>query len=270
MHRLRSVHLPHLGHSVKLGRRRPVARGPRLKLRHYLKAGLPTPPKSFSYARSAARSLADVYLNAQYGCCVIAGGFHVRGVLSANAGKEIIYADKDVIRDYSVIGGFDPRNPDQTDNGCNEQDALNYWTETGFPDGGKLTAWLAVNPQDPEEYRLALWLFENLLYGSGLPDVWLADPRPGFVWDAAPEDPDNGHCFIACGADDGATQIDTWGMLGTLTEAAHAQDVDEMYVLLDQAMIAKGQQKAPNGFDWTQLVEDFDYLGGNVPVPAAA
>jgi hypothetical protein len=41
----------HSGRIVKMGRRRPVAQGPRLHLKNYIdKAHLPEVPKTFSYA----------------------------------------------------------------------------------------------------------------------------------------------------------------------------------------------------------------------------
>jgi hypothetical protein len=246
MSEVRSVFIPYLNKSFFLGRNQP--------------------PPTCDYTEAAPRSLSNVYLNDRLGCCVISAGFHVKGVLSANAGKEIIYSDRDVINYYSAIGGYVEGNP-STDRGCNEQNALNYLLKRGYPDSSKLTGYLAVNPNNPKEYKTALWLFENLFYGVGLPDSWLNNPKPDFVWDADRPNNNNGHCFIACGYNENSVKIDTWGMLGYLTDRAHSADVDELYVLLDEAMINKAHGKAPNGFDWSQLIADFNAIGGNVVPP---
>lgn len=267
MSEVRSVYIAHLDKTFYLGRNKPLVSCPKLQLSNYLLRDLPTSPTTCDYTQAAPRSLGNVYLNDRLGCCVIAAGFHIKGVLSANAGKEIIYTDQDVINHYSRIGGYVNGNP-STDRGCNEQDALNYWLRTGYPDASRLTGYLAVNPRNPKEYKTALWLFENLFYGVGLPDSWLNNPRPDFVWDADTPDNNNGHAFIAAGYDTNGVKIDTWGMLGTLTDRAHSADVDELYVLLDAAMINKAQGKAPNGFDWSQLVADFNAIGGNVTPPS--
>jgi hypothetical protein len=63
--------------------------------------------------------------------------------------------------------------------------------------------------------------------------------------------------------------IDTWGMTGLMTNAAVAMYPNqasngELYTVVSMDAIAKANQKAPNGFDWSQLIADFDSMGGNV------
>jgi hypothetical protein len=38
---------------------------------------------------------------------------------------------------------------------------------------------------------------------------------------------------------------------------------------VSQDGINKAAQKAPNGFDWSQLIADFDSMGGSVVQPGA-
>jgi hypothetical protein len=264
---VRLVYVPILHKHVKLGRRPAVARGPRLRLSSYLLKALPPVPASFDYSPAAARSLSNVYLNDQLGCCVVSCGAHLEGVLSANAGNpELVYSDDQIVHQYSAIGGYVQGDP-STDQGCNEQDALNYWRQHGFAGGTPFSGSLAVNPKDPVEYAAALYLFENLVYGIGLPNQWLENPAPGFVWDAAPPNARNGHCILAVGREPGRVKVATWGFTGWLTDAAHAADVDELYVVLSPDQIGRALKKAPSGLNWTQLVSDFDSMGGHVPVP---
>jgi len=270
---LRRVQAPHLGRPVVLGRRRPVARCPRLTLRHY--ADVSTPP-TCDYGPKAASSLVDVYLNDQLGDCVIAAGYHLVGVATGNAtGTPFVATDAQITADYSAIGGYVPGQP-STDQGCDEQTALNYWTSRGFADGSQLCGWLAVDGTDKKTVQTALYLFENLFFGVELPDAWIS-PFPsadGFTWDVAgAADPQNGHAFLGYGYDDKGVTIDTWGLRGTVTYAAIAQyatmaGAGELYVLLTPDLVAKGQSRAPNGFDWSSLVADFDALGGKVPAPS--
>jgi len=45
----------------------------------------------------------------------------------------------------------------------------------------------------------------------------------------------------------------------------------EVYTVVSQDGINKATQKAPNGFDWSQLIADFDSMGGSVsPPPSSA
>jgi hypothetical protein len=262
--------------TFRLGRKRPVARGPRFSLRNYLTRGIPAPPPSISYAKAASSALSNIYKNDTLGDCVIAGIAHVVGVLTGNAGAPYIYTDQQIIQLYSAIGGYVPGEP-STDQGCDEPTALNYWENNGAPAGEhRIAGWLAVNAADPTEYRTALWLFENLYFGLELPDKWI-NPAPnasGFVWDAAgAPDPNNGHCVVGVGYTAEGVTIDTWGMTGLMTDAAIAKYATpkvhgDVYTVLSQDAISKATQKAPNGFDWSQLIADFDSMGGSVPVPA--
>jgi hypothetical protein len=269
---------PNSGLSFKLGRRRPVARCPRFSLHNYLMRGLAAPPTACDYSKPAATALAKVYENDTLGDCVIAGMAHVVGVLTGNAGRPYLYTNEQIIGLYSAIGGYVPGKP-STDNGCDEQTALNYWENNGAPAGEhRIAGWLSVNAADPTEYRTALWLFENLYFGLELPDKWVnpMPAEPGFTWDAAgPPDPNNGHCVAGVGYSAQGVSIDTWGMIGLLTDNAIAQygtpaANGEVYTVVSQDGINKATQKAPAGFDWSQLIADFDSMGGSVSPSSAS
>lgn len=270
---MRTIMRPGIG-NLRLGRTRPAPSAARkVSLRDYLRsASLPTPPRSTNYSYPAAVSISRVYLNDRLGSCVVAGGCHVRGVTSANAGGgPVLFTDADVVAMYGAIGGYDPRDP-TTDRGCDEITALRYWQRVGFPDGVRLAGWVRVDATDPDECRLALYLFENLFLGVELPGAWL-DPAPqrdGFTWDIAGNpDPENGHCIVAGGYDDAGLDIYTWGMLGQLTWRALAKYATpasggELYALLSPDMVASAQAKAPNGLAWDALVADLVALGGDL------
>jgi len=273
---MKTLFAPHLNRNVKMGRRRPVAPGPRMRLSKYLKLSLPAAPATCDYTAAAASVLANIYLNDQLGDCVIAGGYHIVGVETGNAtGTAFAASDAQLTADYSAIGGYVPGDP-STDQGCDEVTALNYWVNTGFADGSKLLGWLVVDPTNQQEVMAALWLFENLFFGLELPDAYIS-PFPsasGFTWDVAGNpDPSNGHCIVGAGYKANGVTVDTWGLLGTLTWAAISKYCvtgagGALYVMLTPDQIAKGQSKAPNGVNWTDLLADFDSMGGNVPVPA--
>lgn len=274
---IKTIQHPRTGRTVRFGRKRPVARCPRLKLKNYLMRGMPAPPASCDYTPSALSALSNIYDNDTLGDCVIAGMAHIVGVLTGNAGPSpFIYSNDQIIALYSAIGGYVPGDP-ATDQGCDEQTALNYWENNGAPAGShKIAGWLAVDASDPTEYRTALWLFENLYFGIELPDQWV-NPMPsasGFVWDlAGPADPKNGHCVAGVAYNAEGVTIDTWGMTGLITDGAIAHYAvqasgGELYTVVSQDGLTQATQTAPNGFDWSQLVADFDSMGGNVPSPA--
>lgn len=271
---LRTIHSPFHGRTVKMGRKRPVAIGPHLRLRNYLRASLPAAPASTDYAKAATVVLADIYGNDELGDCVIAGGYHVTGVETGNAGDLFHATSAQIIKDYSAIGGYVPGDAN-TDQGCDEPTALNYWTQHGFANGTKLEGWLGVDATNKQELMQALYLFENLYFGLELPDAYVNPfpSGPGFTWGVVGDPvPENGHCIVGVDYTTAGVVIDSWGMTGTFTwDAVAKYCVDKSggaaYVLLSPDQLAKGQAKAPNGVAWTDLISDFDTLGGKLPVP---
>lgn len=263
---MKTLTQPGTGRTFRLGRRRPVARGPRLSLRNYLTADLPLPPPSGDYTQAAMDALGMIDLNDQLGDCVIAEMAHTEGVWTGNANPPpIAFTDSQLTSMYSAIGGYVPGDP-SSDQGCDEVTALNYWTETGFC-GHKIAGWLAV---DPALAATAVWLFENVMFGVELPDAWIS-PMPGasgFTWGVAGDpDPDNGHSFLGCGwTTTNDIRIATWGMLGTITAAAVAKYAStpsqgELYTALSREAVGRATSKAPNGLDWAQLTADAAAIG---------
>jgi hypothetical protein len=231
---------------------------------------LPTPPASCDYATPAAMPVLSMVLgNDTLGDCVIAGGYHLVGAATGNAGALFTPTMDQILADYSAIGGYVPGDP-STDTGCDELTALAYWQTHGFADGTHITGSLAIDATNQSHVQAACWLFEGLMFGIELPDAWVS-PIPsgsGFTWDeAGAPDPNNGHCIVGLGYQPAGVTPDSWGMLGTLTWDAITAYCTEaagggLYCILTTDMLAKGQAKAPNGFDWGALIEDFGALGG--------
>ena len=119
-----------------------------------------------------------------------------------------------------------PRGTTRPTMAADEQAMLGYWQQTGFTPDHKITAWMAVSPSHA---KTALWLTENLIFGLELPSLWVQEMpgSDGFVWTVAGDaDPDNGHCFVGVGWDETGIKIDSWGLLGTITDAAVAKYVN--------------------------------------------
>lgn len=273
---MKTVFAPHLNRNVKFGRRRPIAPSPRMRFSRYLTAAVPTPPTTTDFSSKATSILAMVYLNDQLGDCVIAGGYHLVGVETGNAtGTPFVATDVMLKADYHSIGGYVDGDP-STDNGCDEDTAINFWTSTGFKNGTKLLGSFSVDATNVVEVKQATWLTESLIICMELPDGYV-NPFPsgdGFVWDVAgPPVPENGHSIIAVGYTDKGLIICTWGMLGILTWAALAKYAvasagGSLNAVISPDQLAKGQMKAPNGVLWHDIILDADALGAHIPVPA--
>lgn len=249
---------------MKLGRTPPIPGQKFLSLGDFLPT-LPAPPPTADFTGPAKKVLSDIMGNDRLGDCVIAGGYHVKGLITANAGAEFHATSQQVVHDYSAIGGYNGTRA--TDRGCDEQKALDYWLRHGWADGSKIVGWLKVNPHDLNLCRTACWLFEHLYYGSAMPNAWTPPQRPGFVWDIGRANNQNGHCFMSPGYTADGFIIETWGIAGTLTDRAMQQNIQELYVMLDESMVSKINNKAPNAMDWGALVAAWNSMGGSVAPP---
>ncbi len=261
---------PDTGRHLYFGRKQSVAMQPHLRLANYLdKATLPAPPDACSYNTNAAPVISQMYGNDRLGDCVIAGIGHLVGTFTSIFGKPTIFTLNQIIAMYSRIGGYKPGNP-ATDQGCNVVTALSYWHRYGFVTSKhKILGFAAVDANDPQEYRAALWMFCHLMKGINLPDAWVSPfPKPGDIWDiSGVPNPDNGHFIVSCEYDENGTVDDTWGMQVRMTDSAIEAycDVDnggELWVALSPETINHATGKAPSGFNVDQLKRDLGMFGG--------
>ena len=272
---MKSVFAPHLKRDVKFGWKLRKAGVPLLHLRDFVTT-LPAIPATCDYSHPAVIPLRDIDGNDAYGDCVYACLYHFLAVATGNAtGTPFRATQAQVLADYARDTGFNPNDP-STDNGADIPTTLAAYMKHPFADGSKIVGYATVNGGDFQLLKTALYLFEMLDFGIGLPDHWIT-PFPsgdGFVWDkvAGGSDPQNGHSFYGYGYDGSDINIDSWGLFGKITQAACAAYATgsgggEVYVALTPDLLAKGAVKAPNGFAWGDLVTQLNAWGGNAPPP---
>jgi hypothetical protein len=258
---------------MKFGRKAPKSLGPHFRFSRYLTARLPPAPAAVDYSPWALPSLRDIMGNDQYGDCVFASANHVQGVVTGNAGALVQATLAQILGQYSAVTGFNPNDP-STDQGTDEVTALNWFCANGFANGVKPLGWVYVDAANAEEVKQAIYLFEHMIFCAGLPDAWV-NPMPsgdGFTWGSGTPNPSNGHSFMSFGFDANA-KIDTWALFGSLTFPGMAATCTTptgggAYCLLTPEMITKGQTKSPAGVAWSDLISDFDAMGGHVPLVA--
>lgn len=265
---LKSILAPHLRRNVVFGRKHPTpeAAAKVVKLGTYLKPEIAAPPAGVDYSLKALPCLSLVMLNDQLGDCTCAGACHCVGIWTGNAGKLFIATNDEVLELYESCGGYKPGDP-STDQGCDEVTVLDYLSNTGFPDGSKLAGYVSVDATNQTEVMQAAFLFGSLYFGVDLPDSWIS-PFPsvnGFTWDADQPDPSNGHCIVGTGYNDQGIQIDSWGLLGTITWAGVASLCTPgaggaLYALLSPDWIDQATAKAPSGFDFATLTADLQAM----------
>jgi len=253
------------------GRRRPFVTPqthPRLfrSVRRYMTAPLPAAPASFDYYSAARAALSDVLANNRLGDCTSAGALHAEEAISAAAGAPVVFQEADAIKFYSLSTGYNPADP-TTDQGGDEYTVLSTWKEKGLDGHGahKIAGFVAVDPSEAALVKSVCWLFENLYFGIELADSW-TQVSDGGTWDVGqPPDPKDGHCVVGVGGSDAGIVIDTWGELVTMTWAAVESFCDQsnggqLFAVLTPEIIARAQEKSPEGFDWPTLVDDMNAL----------
>lgn len=246
---------------VKLGRNRPKVRPPVLKLKSYLTTfGATPPPPSVDYYTKAAAATSHMYLNDQYGCCVVSEKAHKLGIWSANdtdSGGTVIATDNEIYQQYQEWCG-------PGDNGCVITQVLDIIKARGMKAGGKtykIDGYVEADWTNKLEVQVALYLFGGLTIGVNLPQAWTQNA----VWDVTNTQIVGGHDVGPCGYNAQGVQVTSWGRIYTITWQAFLQNrwVEEMYVPLGPLWY-NSDKLAPNGLDVAALLADLDKLGGGV------
>ena len=255
------------GKRVKLGRKIPDTPPKVVQLQSFFdrNRALRGIPDQLDYWTQAAKSLERIYLNDQYGDCVIAGKLHQLGVYSANnygAAKVILATDAEALQQYHAICG-------PGDNGCFIGAVLDYWMKKGLKAGGKLyplDGYAGVDASNLVLLKTAIHIFGSVTFGIDLPAAWL-NTDDGEEWDVTSSRSVGGHDVPAVGYSKRGVVISTWGGLRTITWAAleSGRYIDECYVQLSPAWY-DDDRLAPSGFDVEGLRAALDkFKAGELP-----
>jgi hypothetical protein len=250
--------------SVRLGRKRPPSRPSVPRLAAYFSPATATvqPPTQLDYYTKAANSLVRIYLNNQYGCCVISGKAHSFGIWSANdkdSGGIILATDQEIYSQYQSVCG-------PGDNGCIISSVLDYCKGQGFLAGGKrykIDGYVAVDWRDKLQVQVAQVLFGACTIGINLPQAWTSNN----TWDVTNSRIVGGHDVTVCGYSGQGVYVSSWGRLYLMTWAAFTSTkwVEEYYAMLSPSWYGIDKM-APSGVDAAALLDDLSRLGrGDLP-----
>lgn len=238
----------------------------RFKLRRYIDASaLPTPPLHFGNYHLPQEW--GMLANDNIGNCVWAGAAHEHIDWAYAAGGMVQFNDQAVISDYSAATGFDPKDPDNTDNGSDMEEAAKYRRKIGIVDAAgnrhQIEAYAALKPGDPEELALATYLFGAT--GVGLQYPAIADEQldAGQPWDIKPGQKSKGlagHYVCCIGRNTkGNLLVVTWGRLHAMTPAFYHRYCDEAIAYLAPEMF-DNRLITPEGFSIDKLRKDLKAL----------
>lgn len=258
----------------RLGRTKRTTPPPKrvVKLSDHLKVSqLVLPPGDIVLSTNLPANT-GVKMNDSRGCCTISGLYAEKQLgIAANGGGFVTIPDACVLDGYEKACGFDPANPDATDNGGNEFDVLTWNRDVGIlnPDGvtrTKSLGFVEIEPSDLDHLRLGLAYFGGIYNGIELPisaqaqEQWSlavagteGDPTPG-SW--------GGHCTLHEDIllEQRLMRIRTWGLLKVITfdwwfayGAASVGGAAYVNVSPDWAQPGK---VAPSGLDLNSLLAD--------------
>src|SRR6516225_3885720 len=213
----------------RLGKK-PARDAVKLKLRDYLDLSkLPTPPDDFGH--EGLISDWQVLGNDTVGDCAIAGPMHAVMLWNAEANTAVNINTDCTIAVYSAITGYNPLDP-YSDRGSDVQEVASYWRDTGMADADghlhTIDAYVALEPGNIEELKVAMFLFSGAGIGVRFPRQWMDAFNAGQVWDKldAPE-LEGGHYIFGTGFHGGNINVVTWGQNQLLTPAGYEQLCDE-------------------------------------------
>ena len=198
--------------------------------------------------------------NDKVGDCVICDAAHQTMLWSRIAERPLVYFNNGaVLADYSAVAGFDPRDPDNTDNGTDMSQMASYRRNIGVQDayGGrhKVDAYVSLDAGNADELAAAAYFFGAASVGVWLPDAaedqfdnhqpWTVQPGPR---------PEDGHCITCVGRKaNGNFVFVTWGGLAEVTPNFIAAYMDEGICFLSSEMLIKNA--SVEGFDVARLQE---------------
>lgn len=256
--------LSQLPTDVKLGRVAPPMKPEVARIEEFFDESqmASPPPPSINRRAKAAKSLARMYLNNRYGCCVISGKAHNVGLWSANdddSPGEIEATDEEILSQYQGICG-------RGDNGCMIYRVLDVMKSRGFIAGGKqykIDGYISADHRNQTLVKVCQYIFGATTIGIDLPRDWTNSD----VWDVTNSRSVGGHDVSPIDYDDKGVYVSSWGRIYLMTWAAFTSTrwVDEFYVML--APLWYGDNRlAPSGFNVEKMQEALRKIdAGTVP-----
>ena len=219
----------------------------RLFLRDYDR-GLPEPPAVVDGFRAmGALTMAG---NDRFGDCVYAAAAHLIELWTANATRERVPSDSEVVDLYLRREGGN--------NGAALGEVLPAWQKEGLW-GDRIGAYVAIDAWNTQQLLQGVWLFGGLFCGMWLPTGW-ADDLSGWTVANRGRGYVGGHCVDLCAYDQTAQRfgVYTWGRRVPLDFSAVVGELDEVYAILSPDWYEPG--KCPNGLDVERLRADLAAL----------
>lgn len=222
---------------------------------------LPIPPAHAGHSDSVS-DWQGMLGNDRYGDCVFAGAAHETILWNKANARTVNFADRNVLRDYAAVTGFDPADP-SSDKGTDVQLAASYRRTVGLSDvvgtKHKVAAYLAIKAGDADELKAAVYLFGSVGIGLAFPSSAMEQANAGEPWTVvASATIEGGHYVPVVGYDADFIYCVTWGKVQKMTWDFFAKYCDEAVAYVSDEYLT--QDFTPEGFDLTTLLKDLAEL----------
>lgn len=195
--------------------------------------------------------------NDQYGDCVWAGAAHETMLLNKIVGVEVEFSDASVLADYSAVTGFDPNDPEDTDQGTDMRNAMGYRRSTGVGDaqGGrhKIAAYCSIEPGNFGQHLQALMCFDVVAIGIDVPESAERQFQAHKPWTYVRDKNIVGGHYICIVGRPTTESLDivTWGQIQRLTKSFLTHYNDESFGFFTEESLKNG--RTAEGFDISAL-----------------
>lgn len=232
-------------------------------------ATLPIPPPTFDWTKGDTVAF-PILGNDQYGDCYYAAMCHLAQTYAAMVGTPVTFDVNKVVARYKKLSGGD--------NGLSDSDVLGsnhngefYGGIVGPSGPHKILDHLLVDPSDAQAVDLAMWAFGGVMYTASLCNEWVANPKPGQVWDKGHANPNYGHAIVLNGKNaDLSRKLQTWAFNPPIrhTQAGLESSDPEVIVCFSMEWFDPTTGKAPNGMSYDDLSALWKTLGGRQMPPS--
>lgn len=229
--------------TLKLGKTPARPDAVKLKFAKYIDTSvLPKPPATFGHERLVTNW--GMLGNDTAGCCVWSGAGHETMLWNREAGRTINITTTSTLRNYSLVTGYNPRDP-STDQGTDMQVAASYRRKTGLLDANgirhKIGAYIALEPGNLTQLWYATYLFDGVGIGVEFPAQWMDAFNAGRSWGAVRRPHiEGGHYIPAVAKRDRKATAITWGLPVGITTAGYSQFNDETLAYLSEEKLTNG------------------------------
>jgi hypothetical protein len=252
---------------------KPVTEQPRLKLRDYLTADVPTVADlKFPFGHSGLIT-PEMFGNDKYGDCWPVSAAEGIRMLTAGQGKEANFTTQTVLQLYSDVTGFNANDP-SSDQGTDVHQGFQFWQNTGITDadGGvhKVIDYVGLTPGDWNEMLVALSIFDVVYWGFQVPDYAQDQFTAGQPFTLLPgrHQIEGGHAVAICDAQSATlAHAFCWGGKAGITAPFYSSMSLVAVVAITPDMFTDG--KTLDGIDQAKLLADLpEFNTGTVSAKA--